>query len=414
MAKLIMMKYPFILIRPIGKTSMSLLRNIKSKIKGNIKFVRKISLITTSCALVPFCANSVDIAPTSLSKSERNITAQLHLADTGIPWGMVWLPNGDLLITLRDGELKRLKKGKVIAETISGLPEIAVGRQGGLLDIVVHPDYASNGWIYFSYAKPDHHGNKSTAIMRAKLQGKALTEQEDIYVAQAYGNKGNHFGSRLVFDNEGDLYFSIGDRGQRDKNPQNITRDAGKIYRVRDDGGIPDDNPFVNNDEAKKAIYSYGHRNPQGMVKHPITGDIWTHEHGPRGGDEINLIGKGKNYGWPVISYGINYSGTEITELTQKKGMEQPLWYWDPSIAPSGMAFITSEKYPEWQGNIVIGSLKFGQVVMVTLEGNKVVKAEVIKDELTRVRNIKQGPDGYVYVAVDGKGIFKLIPDKSL
>ncbi|WP_223303617.1 PQQ-dependent sugar dehydrogenase [Colwellia psychrerythraea] len=409
-----MMKYPFILIRPIGKTSMSLLRNIKSKIKGNIKFVRKISLITTSCALVPFCANSVDIAPTSLSKSERNITAQLHLADTGIPWGMVWLPNGDLLITLRDGELKRLKKGKVIAETISGLPEIAVGRQGGLLDIVVHPDYASNGWIYFSYAKPDHHGNKSTAIMRAKLQGKALTEQEDIYVAQAYGNKGNHFGSRLVFDNEGDLYFSIGDRGQRDKNPQNITRDAGKIYRVRDDGGIPDDNPFVNNDEAKKAIYSYGHRNPQGMVKHPITGDIWTHEHGPRGGDEINLIGKGKNYGWPVISYGINYSGTEITELTQKKGMEQPLWYWDPSIAPSGMAFITSEKYPEWQGNIVIGSLKFGQVVMVTLEGNKVVKAEVIKDELTRVRNIKQGPDGYVYVAVDGKGIFKLIPDKSL
>ncbi len=409
-----MMKYLFIIICPIGKTTMSLLRNIKSKIQGNTKFVRKTSLIIVSCALVPFCANSFDTALASLSKSEQNITAQLHLADTGIPWGMVWLPNGDLLITLRDGKLKRLKKGKALAETISGLPEIAVGRQGGLLDIVVHPDYANNGWIYFSYAKPDHQGNKSTAIMRAKIEGKALTEQEDIYVAQAYGRKGNHFGSRLAFDNEGYLYFSIGDRGQRDKNPQDITRDAGKVYRIHDDGRIPADNPFVDNDEAKKAIYSYGHRNPQGMVKHPITGDIWTHEHGPRGGDEINLIGKGKNYGWPVISYGINYSGTEITELTQKKGMEQPLWYWDPSIAPSGMAYVTSEKYPHWQGNLLIGSLKFGQIVMVTLAGNEVVKAEVIKDELTRVRNIKQGPDGYIYVAVDGQGVYKLITDKPL
>jgi glucose/arabinose dehydrogenase len=364
------------------------------------------------CTLVPFLANSNENLPASLSQFNENITAKLHFADSGIPWGMAWLPNGDLLITLRDGELKRLKKGQSNAETISDLPEIAVGSQGGLLDIAVHPDYDNTGWIYISYAKEDDKGNKSTAIMRAKLSGKKLIEQEDIYVAQAYGRKGNHFGSRLAFDNQGYLYFSIGDRGQRDVNPQDITRDAGKVYRLHDDGRIPDDNPFINNAEAKKAIYSYGHRNPQGMVKHPITGDIWTHEHGPRGGDEVNLIGKGKNYGWPIISYGINYSGTEITDLTQKKGMEQPLWYWDPSIAPSGMAFVTSDKYPHWQGNILVGSLKFGQIVMVTLAGNKAVKAEVVRDELTRVRNIKQGPDGYVYVGVDGQGIYKLIPKR--
>ena len=401
-----MMKYRLIMINPIGITSMSLFRNIKLK----RKLTRKTLSIMVCCTLVPFLANSNETLPASLSQFNENITAKLHFADSGIPWGMAWLPNGDLLITLRDGELKRLKKGQSNAETISDLPEIAVGSQGGLLDIAVHPDYDNTGWIYISYAKEDDQGNKSTAIMRAKLSGKKLIEQEDIYVAQAYGRKGNHFGSRLAFDNQGYLYFSIGDRGQRDVNPQDITRDAGKVYRLHDDGRIPDDNPFINNAEAKKAIYSYGHRNPQGMVKHPITGDIWTHEHGPRGGDEVNLIGKGKNYGWPIISYGINYSGTEITDLTEKKGMEQPLWYWDPSIAPSGMAFVTSDKYPYWHGNILVGSLKFGQIVMVTLAGNKAVKAEVVRNELTRVRNIKQGPDGYVYVGVDGQGIYKLIP----
>ena len=375
-----------------------------------MSLLRKIMLATLACyVLMPFFANSISAPAVSSAKLTKEFVAQLYLADTDIPWGMAWLPQGDMLITLRGGELKRLKKGKLVAETISGLPEIVVGGQGGLLDIAIHPDYASNGWIYFSYAKADDKGNKSTAIMRAKLNGKMLTEQENIYIAQAYARKGVHFGSRLAFDNQGYLYFSIGDRGQRDRNPQDITRDAGKVYRLHDDGRIPDDNPFVNDDQAKKAIYSYGHRNPQGMVKHPITGDIWTHEHGPRGGDEVNLIGRGKNYGWPKISYGINYSGTEITGLTKKKGMEQPLWYWDPSIAPSGMVFVTSEKYPQWQGNILVGSLKFGQIVMLTLEGNKVVKDEIIKDKLTRVRNIKQGPDGYLYVAVDGQGIYRLI-----
>lgn len=349
------------------------------------------------------------------AESASNYTAQLYVANTGISWGMVWLPNGDLLFTDRDGELRRVQHEQIIAENITGLPEIAKGGQGGLLDITLHPDYANNGWLYFSYSKPDGKGNKSTAIMRAKIQNKTLTEQEDIYVAQAYADKGVHFGSRLAFDNQGYLYFSIGDRGQRDINPQNIQRDAGKVYRLHDDGSVPKDNPFFTDNSAKKAIYTYGHRNPQGMAKHPTTGEIWTHEHGPRGGDEVNIITKGKNYGWPIISYGINYSGTSFTDLTEKDGLEQPLWYWDPSIAPSGMMFVTSNKYPQWLGNMLVGSLKFGYIVMLTLDGNKVIKEEIVKDELLRVRNIKQGPDGYIYIAVDGKGIYRLMPiDKNI
>lgn len=368
----------------------------------NIRLRKKLLMPFWACVFMPFFVNSAEVTKTKL-------VSQLYFADSGILWGMAWIPNGDLLITLRSGELKVVKKGSGSAESVTGLPKVVTGGQGGLLDIALHPDYANNAWLYLSYVKADDNGNKSTAIMRAKFDGKSLSEQEDIYIAQAYGKKNSHFGSRLAFDNEGYLYFSIGDRGQRDINPQDITRDAGKVYRLYDDGRIPDDNPFVKTNGAKTAIYSYGHRNPQGMGKHPVTGDIFSHEHGPRGGDEVNLIAKGKNYGWPVISYGINYSGTSFTDLTKKQGMEQPLWYWDPSIAPSGMTFVTSDKYPNWQGNILVGSLKFGQVIMLTLDGNQVVKAEIVKDDLSRVRNVKQGPDGYIYVAVDGKGIYRLI-----
>jgi glucose/arabinose dehydrogenase len=379
-------------------------------LRKHSKLGRKSLIALVSCIFVSFFANSVETQASNLVKFRNKLVSQLYFSDTGTPWGMVWLPNGDLLITMRAGKLILVKKGQAESTTLSGLPNIAAGGQGGLLDIALHPDYANNHWLYLSYTKANNEGNKSTAIMRAKFDGQVLSEQEDIYVAQAYGRKGVHFGSRLTFDKQGYLYFSIGDRGQRDINPQDITRDAGKIYRLHDDGRIPDDNPFISQSGAKKAIYSYGHRNPQGLVKHPKTGDIWSHEHGPRGGDEVNLVRKGKNYGWPEISYGINYSGSRFTELTEKTGMEQPLWYWDPSIAPSGMTFITSEKYPNWQGNILVGSLKFGQVVMLTLDGNKVVKEQIIKDDLTRVRNVKQGPDGYIYVGVDGQGIYRLMP----
>jgi len=344
------------------------------------------------------------------SFTKNQFETQLYIPDSGTPWGMAWLPNGDMLFTLRSGQLKLVKKGENKAVNISGLPNIAVGGQGGLLDIEIHPEYDKHPWLYFSYSKKANNGKKSTAIMRAKLKGFQLFEQEDIYIGEAYSSGGRHFGSRLAFDNQGYLYFSIGDRGQRDVNPQDINRDAGKIYRLHADGQIPIDNPFVANQSAKKAIYSYGHRNPQGMAKHPDSGKIWTHEHGPRGGDEVNLIEKGKNYGWPIVSHGVNYSGTRFTNLTQKPGMQQPLWHWTPSIAPSGMAFITSDKYPNLKGNILVGSLKFGQLIMLKLEGSQITEQVILKDDLIRVRNIKQGPDGDIYIAIDGKGIVKLLP----
>jgi len=236
-----------------------------------------------------------------------------------------------------------------------------------------------------------------------------LTNKKIIYKAEPNTTAGAHFGSRLEFDRDGYLFFSIGDRHNRNVNPQNISRDNGKIYRILDDGSIPDDNPFINKSGAKRAIYSYGHRNPQGLAMDPSTGKMWSHEHGPRGGDEVNLIQPGRNYGWPVISYGINYNGTVFTNLTAKKGMEQPIIYWVPSIAPCGMTFISGNKYPGWDGDLIIGSLKFGYLVHATIEGDKIISQEKIAKGIGRVRNVKQGRDGYLYVGVEGKGIYKLI-----
>ena len=315
-----------------------------------------------------------------------------------------------MLITEKSGELIHFKNNKKIS--ISGLPEIKVLGQGGLMDIELHPNYKENGWIYLSYASSDDGNGANTTIMRGKLENNTLTNKKVLYKARPDSKRGQHFGSRLAFDNDGYLYFSIGDRGNRDVNPQNIERDGGKIYRLHDDGRIPVDNPFVKDRNAKKAIYSYGHRNPQGMVKHPKTGKLWAHEHGPRGGDEINIIDAGKNYGWPVISYGINYSGTKFTDITEKPGMEQPIHYWTPSIAPSGMAFVTSDVYPEFKDNLLVGSLKFQYLDLVILDGNKIIEEKKLIEGLGRVRSIEQGPDGYIYVGIENVGIVKIIPKK--
>ncbi|MGB3145924.1 MAG: PQQ-dependent sugar dehydrogenase, partial [Maribacter sp.] len=251
-----------------------------------------------------------------------------------------------------------------------------------------------------------------TALMRAKLKDGNLVENEVLYKANPNTTIGQHFGARITFDNEGYLYFSIGERGAREENPQDISRDGGKIYRLYDDGRIPADNPFVNKEGAKTAIYSYGHRNPQGLVTHPESGRIWEHEHGPRGGDEINIIEKGANYGWPVITYGINYSGTPITEKTEMAGMTQPIHYWVPSIAPSGMAFVTTDNYKGWKGSLLVGSLAFQYLERLEFNGQKVLAREKLLPGEGRVRAIEEGPDGLIYVAVEGKGIFKLIPNK--
>ncbi len=338
-------------------------------------------------------------------------TTELLVSDLQIPWGMAFLPDGGMLITEKSGELIHFKDG--FKTNVSDVPGVYQRGQGGLLDVALHPDYVNNGWLYLTYASEEG-GEKggNTALMRAKLRNNALVNKELLYKATPNTTKGQHFGSRIEFDNEGYLYFSIGERGARDENPQDIKKDGGKIYRIFDDGRIPEDNPFVGTNGAKTAIYSYGHRNPQGLAKHPETGAIWDNEHGPQGGDEINVIKKGANYGWPVITYGINYSGTPITDKTEMPGMEQPLHYWVPSIAPSGMAFITSDNYGDWKGSILIGSLKFQYLERLVLDGNKVIRREKLLADEGRVRDVKEGPDGLIYVAVEGKGILKLIPKK--
>jgi glucose/arabinose dehydrogenase len=328
-----------------------------------------------------------------------------------IPWGMAWLPNGAMLVTEKSGTLYLVQnKVKTI---IQNVPEVVVRGQGGLLDVAVHPNFSKNQWIYLTFsANNDNEKGANTRLIRAELKNNSLVNIQTLYKATPNSNKGHHFGSRIVFDRDGFLYFTIGDRGNHPENPQDITRDGGKVYRLHDDGRIPTDNPFVNQDNAKKAIFSFGHRNPQGMAMHPETGKIWTNEHGPQGGDEINIVKKASNYGWPIITYGIDYDGSTISKLTEKEGMEQPLYYWLPSIAPSGMAFVNSPLYPDWKGHLLVGSLKFEYLELLKLDGEKVIGRQKIGTDLGRFRDVRQAPDGYIYVAVEGKGIFKLIPNK--
>ena len=325
-----------------------------------------------------------------------------------VPWGMTFLSEKELLVTEKKGVLYRVLNGNKIE--VSGLPEIYKRGQGGLLDVAVHPDFKSNNLIYMTlsiHVEGDKGGN--TSLYQAKLNDNTLEDVKLLYKAIPNTTKGQHWGSRIVFDDDGHLFFSVGDRGNRDVNPQDLKRDGGKIYRLNLDGSIPSDNPFINTDGAKKAVFSYGHRNPQGMTIHPKTGEIWENEHGPKGGDEINIIQKGKNYGWPVITYGVNYSGTPITDERSRPGMEQPFYYWVPSIAPSGMAFSSSKVYKKWKGDLFVGSLKFKYLEHLVIKKGKVVKREKILNEIGRIRNVKEGPDGYIYIGVEGKGILKVI-----
>ncbi len=359
--------------------------------------------------LSSFLACAQRNGPSLSNSTDIDYDVETVVPDLSIPWGMVFLPDGSMLIAEKRGQLIQFKDG--VKQEIAGLPDIYVRGQGGFMDLELHPNYAENGWLYFSYVSREGQGSGgNTAIMRAKLEGQTLIDHQLIYKGSPNTNSGNHFGSRIEFDNDGYLYFSIGDRFNRDANPQDISRDGGKIYRLHDDGRIPADNPFIKQTEAKKAIFSYGHRNPQGMVKHPTTGQIWTHEHGPRGGDEINIIVAGNNYGWPRITYGINYSGSKITNDTALPGMEQPFYYWIPSIAPSGMDFVTSDRYTAWKGHLLVGSLRFQYLELCVIENNQVVSREKLMADIGRVRNVRQGPDGYIYVAVEGTGILKIVP----
>ena len=370
--------------------------------KKNIFTLACITLILTQTS----CAQKENTPPIK-SPETASYTIELVVPDVEVPWGMVFLPDGSLLYTEKKGKLIRFQYGK--KHEISGLPTTYVRGQGGLMGIALHPEFEKNKSIYFTMATANEDASGgNTGLYTATLKENVLSDVKLLYKAEPDTKKGVHFGSRIVFDVDGYLYFSVGDRGERDINPQDITRDNGKIYRLNDDGSVPDDNPFVGVEGAKEAIYSYGHRNPQGLVIHPETGAIWAHEHGPRGGDEINIIEAGKNYGWPKITYGKNYTGTTITKNRSLPGMEQPFYYWVPSIAASGMAFVTSDKYPNWKGSILAGSLKKSYLERLTVRNNKVIAREKVAPDIGRVRDVIMGPNGFIYIAVEFEGIYRI------
>jgi glucose/arabinose dehydrogenase len=332
-------------------------------------------------------------------------------SDLKNPWGIAFLPDGRILVTERSGEVLIFQDDKMLAEKIE-IPEVFAHGQGGLMDIKLHPDYDENGWIYLSYAKKGE-GGGGTVIARTKLEGNKFTTIEQLFSAQPLSDAGVHFGSRIAFDGKGYMFFTSGERGTKE-NAQTLSNHLGKVLRLHDDGKVPNDNPFVDTKDAKPEIWSYGHRNPQGLVYDADTETLWDVEHGPRGGDELNKVEKGKNYGWPVITFGINYDSTKITDKTAQEGMEQPVTYWVPSIAPCGMAQVKGDRYSGWKNSLLIGALSFQHVARVELADGKYIKQERLLDKMARVRAVAESPDGFIYVATEGPGmLLKIIPVKE-
>ena len=325
------------------------------------------------------------------------------------PWSIAFLPGGDILITERPGRLRIVRNGTLLPDPVEGTPEVFARGQGGLLDVVPHPDFATNRLLYISYSKPfaDTSG-ATTAVVRGRFENDRFTDHEEIYLAESRGN--GHYGSRIAFDGNGYVFITTGDRqvpsrGDLEAHPaQDVSNNHGTINRLHDDGRIPADNPFVDQAGARPEIWSFGHRNPQGLVVHPETGDVWATEHGPQGGDELNLIRPGLNYGWPVIGYGVNYrSGSAIHEGTHREGMESPPHFWVPSIATSGLLLYTGDQFPEWKGNMFVGGLAGQQLARLTMDGQDVSSEETLVQGLGRIRDVRQGPDGYIYLAIDDR-----------
>lgn len=332
-----------------------------------------------------------------------------------VPWGMVKLPDGRFLVTERAGRLRIIENGRLLEAPVEGLPDIWVGGQGGLLDIRLHPDYAKNGWIYLAYSKPLPKG-ALTSIIRGRLKDHRLTDIETIFdpPADEASNAGVHFGCRIAFDGNGHMFFSIGDRGgptSPDNPAQSLENVKGKVHRLNDDGTVPADNPFANQPGVRRSIWSYGNRNPQGLAVQPGTGLLWETEHGPRGGDELNIIRKGQNYGWPVITYGINYDGTPITDETSAPGMTSPVLQWTPSPAVCGMAFYSGDAFPNWRGNLFVTALGRTRLFRLKLDGEKVAHEEVLLGGFARIRDVRCFDDGFLYVLVENPGrILRLVP----
>lgn len=376
----------------------------------------KSATITSLLGLTLFlgsCQGSSNKNPELPLSGDPTLKTTVIVNNREIIWGMDFLPNGDLLFTEKKGTIARYTSNGNIQE-ISGVPAgIFSNGQGGLLDIKVHPNYANNGWIYISYAASENGLNGALLkLTRFKLNGNQIINAETIFQTKTVNTWYGHYGSRIVFDKAGFLYLSIGEGGSTsyggvgsgNMNAQDTKSDWGKVHRMTDDGKVPSDNPILPGNTTATTVYSYGHRNPQGMTYDAINNRIWENEHGPMGGDEINLVEKGKNYGWPLVSYGKNYDGVAVSSNPSASGITEPLKYWVPSIAPSGMAVITSDQFKSWKGNLLTGSLKFNYVSRAVLEGNKITKDEKILEGIGRVRNVKQGPDGNIYVSVEGPG----------
>jgi len=328
-------------------------------------------------------------------------------------WGMAFLPDGAIIATQQDGEIWIFRNGERLGP-IEGTPKVLHQGQGGLLDIELHPDYASNGWLYLTYSHPAH-GGAMTRVVRGRLNGLRWVDEQSIYTApaQAYTDTAAHFGSRMVF-HQGYLYFSIGERTQPEL-AQDLSHPAGKIHRLHPDGRVPEDNPFAGRPNAQASIWTYGHRNPQGIAVHPVTGALWSAEHGPMGGDELNVVRKGLNYGWPLVSFGKNYDGTIISESPYRDGVEPPAHHWTPSIGVSSIAFYTGDRFPRWRNQLLVGSLGGRQLHLVRIEGDTVVSDELVLQGLGRIRDVVNGPDGHPYVIfnVPHGMIYRLVPATS-
>lgn len=324
------------------------------------------------------------------------------LEDLEHPWSLAFLPGGDMLVTERPGRLLYVRKGEAKGTAVAGLPEIADYGQGGLLDVLVHPDFTQNRTIFFSYAAGDMLGGLNTEVAKGVLNGPRLENVEVIFRAEPKVRLARqHFGSRLLIGPDDKLYISLGERGQKEE-AQNPANHLGAMIRINQDGSIPEDNPFSGHGVFEEEIFSYGHRNIQGMARRPGTNEIWIHEHGPKGGDEINILEKGANYGWPAVTFGVAYSGLPITDQRSAPGMKDPLLHWTPSIAPSGMMFYKGEKFPEWKGDLFVGALVLTHLRRLELQGGEVTAQEILLEERgERIRDVREGPDGYIYILTD-------------
>lgn len=352
--------------------------------------------------------------PISLESLDYQLSAELWLDGLDFPWALEFIDRDTALVTEIDGSLFLVKNGQKPDQPVAGTPKVFRSGQGGLLDVAIDPEYRDNGWIYLSYShRLEGLADRSmTRIVRGRIRDNAWIDQQVLFEARSehYLQTYHHYGSRIQFDRNGYLYFSVGDRGRGDQ-AQDLTRPNGKIHRIEADGRIPADNPFVDRDGAYPSIYSYGVRNPQGLALNPITGDVWESEHGPRGGDELNLIRAGRNYGWPLITYGIDYSGKPVSNHVSLPGMEQPIMYWRPSIAVCPIEFYTGDLFPKWRHHLLVGSLAYQELQLLTIEENRMLHQEILMKENGRVRDIKTGPDGAIYLVLNAPDrILRLVP----